>query len=214
MPDHPDNAQLPSSSVVTTKASDQSGYNSQKMLPPVERIAALFVRGKHGHASLPTGVTASLRRLDTNRPARSMSSVISTLVAAGLPVEAMSNDEITRWAVIVHAIALLSGTSGKSVHRSSKAAGKVIADASYSTTRFARLLTAQGDALAPQISRLTRFLAKAPGAVPLDLRPIAELLLWDERNSQRADVARMTLARGYYASAASTANTEKTGNTQ
>jgi len=171
-------------------------------VPPIERIASLFARGNHGYASLPTSAGASLRRLDINRPARSMNAVISALVTAELPVEAMNDDELLRWASIIHVVALLAGTAGKSVHRSSRAAGKSIAAAEYSNARFARLLTAQGAALPPQVVRLARFLATKQVALPLDLRPIAELLLWDGRDTPRADSARMTLARAYYTGSA------------
>lgn len=180
----------------------------EAVAPPVERIATLFARGKHGYASLPTAVSASLRRMDTNRPARMIGSVISALVSAELPVQAMDDDELLRWATLIHAIALLSGTAGKSVHNSSRQAGKAIADARYSNTRFARLLTAQGSALPPQVIRLIRFLSKTPHVLPLDLRPIAELLLWDGRDIVRADAARMTLARAYYTGVAAKNRTD------
>ena len=168
----------------------------------VERVADLFVRGGHGYAPLPTGASAALRRLDVNRPAKGIDAVVGALVAADLPVERMDDDELLRWSVVVHAVAVLSGTSGARVHRASRSAGRVIADAGYSGGRFARLLTAQGPTLPPQVARLTRFLAAAR-AVPLDLRPIAELVLRDGRHAGRADAARLALARGYYAKAAS-----------
>jgi CRISPR system Cascade subunit CasB len=163
----------------------------------VERIAHQFVRGKHGYATLPTGTAAALRRLNPADVSRSAWALMPVLVAAGLPAERMSDDRLRRWALVIHVVAILAGTGGAVAHDRDRPAGRAIQEAGYSEHRFMRLLTARGPALADQVTRLARMLG-AKRAVPLDLRPLATLILADGREEERAEAARLALARSYY----------------
>lgn len=115
----------------------------------------------------------------------------------------MSPTSIRRWALVTHVSAILAGTGGARVQARGADAGRAIHAAGYAETRMMRLLTARGPALADQMTRLARFLA-SKGAIPLDLRPLAELALHEgvPGRETRAEDARMTLARGYYGAAA------------
>ncbi len=163
----------------------------------VERVAAVFVRGEHGFAVLPTAVSAAARRIDTNRPARSIGTVVQVLGAAGVREGAMSDEALRRWASLVHVVAILAGTGGRPIASRKRAAGRVLASTGYSETRFARLLTTRDESLRAQMARAARYLAAA-GGVPLDLRTLAELVLHDGLDERRADAARFALARGFH----------------
>ena len=164
---------------------------------PVERVAAVFVRGDHGFAALPTAVSAAARRIDTNRPARSIGTVVQVLGAADVREGAMNDEALRRWASLVHVVAILAGTGGRPIASRKRAAGRVLAAAGYSETRFARLLTTRDESLRAQMARAARYLAAA-GGVPLDLRTLAELVLHDGLDERRADEARFALARGFH----------------
>ena len=164
---------------------------------PVARIAARFVRGEHGHASLPTRGSAALRRMDPERPSRALFALIPALDGSGARFN--DDEDLRRWATVVHCIAVLSGTGGARAHSGASryATGRRIHEASYSEHRLSRLLSARGPALTDQVRRLARFLAAAR-AVPIDLEPLAQLLLHEGRDETRAERARLLIARAYY----------------
>lgn len=167
---------------------------------------------------LPTGTRAALRRLDPAAPGRGVDAVIPLLIAAGVSRRAFASDDgLRRWALICHLIATLAGTAAREVHapvrergadgqltgprHREREAGRRIHAAGVSETRLMRLTTARGPALVAQVARLGRFLA-ASGALPLDLTPLARLILAEGFDEARADEARLALARGYYAAQA------------
>jgi len=168
----------------------------------IGRIARQFVRGKHGYASLSTGVSSALRRMDPERPSRALVALMPVLDAARVPIANRDDDLLRRWATIVHIVAILSGTTGAEVHSTDKrhAAGRRMHEAGYSDNRLSRLLAARGSALTDQARRLARFLA-AKRMTPIDLAPLVNLLLSDGRSDSQAEEARFRLARDYYRAA-------------
>jgi CRISPR system Cascade subunit CasB len=167
----------------------------------VERIADQFVRNHAGLAPLPTAVSSRLRRLRPTEPGRALTALMPVLVAAGLAVGRLGDQDLRRWALVTQVVAILAGTGGAAVRSREVRTGRALHAAGYAEARLMRLLTARGPALGDQMMRLARFLA-AKGGVPLDLRPLAELALHEGLDEARAEAARMAIARGYYAAAA------------
>lgn len=161
--------------------------------PPIERVSDLFaVPG-----ALPTRITAPLRRTAPEKWSERVSELLPVLVRASLPIEKL---DATRWAVLVHMVAVLSGTTHDRAHAAGRRTGAAIFEAGYSEGRLSKLLTARGEGLRDQVSRLARFL-RAKGAQPLDLRPLAQLVLTEGKDERAAEAARLDIARSYYARA-------------
>ena len=188
--------------------------------------------------ALPTGARARLRRMDPERPGSAIGDVVTLLIAAGVPEgwwsdstgtergRAMADERLIRWARVCHLAATLSGAAGREAHapeqeydaegqkvgdhHPERRAGRAIHAASVSEARLLRLTAARGPALAAQMRRIARHMA-ARAPLPADLTPLAELLLWEGRNEERADRARLRLARGYYGAARAVEKTEMQG---
>lgn len=167
------------------------------------RIAAQFSRD--ATPPLPTRITAELRRMDPERFSPALGALIPVLLRAGIRTDTIGEDRLRRWAVIVHIVAILAGTSGRRVHSPDVATGRVIHDADFKELRFMRLMTARGPALMDQVVRLARFLA-AREVLPIDLRPLATLVLCEGIDEEKAEQARLELARFYYAAEAASEN--------
>lgn len=172
-------------------------------VPEIVRLAALFER-RGSAAGLPTRVTSVLRRTAPELYSRRLAELLPVLIQAGLPVEKLDADRLKRWALLAHVVAVLAGTGGDRVH-ANRPTGDVLFASNYSEARLAKLLSARGDGLRDQVARLARFL-RAAGAVPLDLRPLADLVLAEGRDEQRAEAARLRIARSYFAAMDRTAN--------
>lgn len=173
-------------------------------VPEIVRLAALFERrGTAG--GLPTRITSAMRRTAPELYSLRLAELLPVLIQAGLPVEKLGDERVKRWALLAHAVAVLAGTGGDRVHASGRPTGAVIFAADYLEARLAKLLSARGDALRDQVARLARFL-RAAGAVPLDLRPLADLVLAEGRDERRAEAARLRIARSYFAAMDRTAN--------
>lgn len=183
-----------------TLADADSLEDQKERRAPVELVAGRFVRGDHGHASLPTALSAAARRMDPTRPARAAATLVPILESADIDCARMTDARLLRWAIVVHALAVLSGTAGAPVCSRKRPAGRVMAACGYSEHRFARLLTARGEPLSAQVVRLARYL-RAAGGVPLDLRAIADLVLEDGEANGLAERARLRLARDYFGGA-------------
>jgi hypothetical protein len=168
--------------------------------PPIERISDLFARPLEHRDGLSTRITASLRRAAPEQWDRNLAQLLPVLLKAGIhEPELRDTDRVRRWAVLVHLVAVLSGTTHDRVH-SSRPTGRAIHETGYSEARLSKLLTARGDGLRDQVARLARFL-RAKGAQPLDLRPLAQLVLNEGTDARAAETARLSIARGYYAAA-------------
>ena len=169
----------------------------------VVRIAEQF----SAKPPLPTRITAELRRMNPERLSPSLSALIPVLMRAGLAIDTMGEDRLRRWASIVHVVAILAGTGGRRVHAGTVRTGRALAEADFKDLRFMRLTTARGARLRDEVMRLARFLA-AKDKVPVDLRPLADLILFEGVDEPKAERARLDLARSYYA--AMTARDDKT----
>jgi CRISPR system Cascade subunit CasB len=164
--------------------------------PAIVRVANLFAVRE----ALPTRVAAPLRRMAPEQWSLRMAELLSVLGRAGVAVGSVDLDHAARWAVLVHLVAVLSGTTNDRAHADRRRTGAALHQAGYSEARLSKLLTARGEALRDQVARLARFL-RAKGAMPLDLRPLARLVLNEGRDEREAEAARLSIARGFYAAA-------------
>ena len=169
----------------------------------VTKLSALFVRGEQRPPDLSTAQSAPLRRMDAENPGRDAATLFAAMEMAGLserlspPGRQDAPELAQRWATVVQMIALVAGTGGGRAHDPSREAGRVVRAADYSEARLMRLLASRGPTLRRGAVRLARFLAaKRSGA--LDMRPLADLILWEGREESIAEWARLRLARGYY----------------
>lgn len=152
-----------------------------------------------GDAEFPTGERAALRRLDPTHPGGRIAAVCRLLDKCGWDLERTSPDDLRRWTLVLHTLALMSGP-GTNPHDPAKPTGGTIADAGLSEARFARLLTARGPAFRDLLPRLARFLAAQHQR--LDCAPLAELVFRESWNEERAEQIRLRLAAQYYAARA------------
>ena len=174
---------------------------------PVAFVADLFVRSDGRASRLPTGRAADLRRMDHENPGRHAGSLFGALEMAGLskrlggPDAGYAPDASRRWATVVRAVALLSGASGKPAHSAAVELGAALREAGYAEGRLVRLLASHDRTLRDGAVRAARFLASRHGG-PVDLGPLVDLVLYDGLKgwTERAERARLRIARGFYAS--------------
>jgi CRISPR system Cascade subunit CasB len=166
--------------------------------PRIGQIVAR-VASQLGRAEFSTGDRATLRRLDPDNPRAGIGTACRLLQAAGFDIGVANSDQLKRWTLALHGMALMSGP-GVDPHNPSKRAGSAIADAGLSEQRFTRLLCASGPAFREQIPRLARFLA-AKGQ-RFDWEPLARLVLCEGRDEQAAEEIRLRLAAQYYSARA------------
>lgn len=145
-------------------------------------------------AALPTGDRAALRRIYLTRSHKADGVVVGLLHRAGV-VPPADPALFAPWRLLAHVAALLSGTGGQPPHAPNRRLGDALQAAGYSENRLLRLTAARGEALTDQIVRAARMLAQA-GQVPVDLRPFLDLT---RRDADRAEEARIRIARDYYA---------------
>jgi hypothetical protein len=167
-----------------------------------------FVRRK-GHADLPARITAPLRRMAPEQWSTHLSALMPVLVKAGVPVQRIDAQDMARWASVVHLVATLAGTAGTMAHSASRPTGRVLFDTRFSEARLEKLLSARGTALADRMAQLARFLA-ANGGIPVDLRPLADLILSTDRDNGRAEIARLRIAGDYFGAAQTSPSPEAT----
>ncbi len=146
---------------------------------------------------MTTGEKASLRRMNPSNP---HSAVFWKLISQrGMP----RNLDIKKWGLITHGIALMSHSAGLA-HNPRKPVGRVLYEgnqdqpgtAFYSEDRLATLLAARGPTLHRLLARLFRMLASKGCA--FNWQEMAWFILNDGCNEERADEARIKIARAYY----------------
>ncbi len=114
-----------------------------------------------------------------------------------------------KWALVLHGIALMTRTSGdatsdRSAHIQGMSVGRALfiggdparTSAYYSETRFNRLLTARGPMMRTLLARMFRMMAAANQG--FNWYQMAQLILNDGYDEERADRIRRSIARDYY----------------
>ncbi len=151
------------------------------------------------------GDVADLRRMDTSAPDKA---VFWRLLAQ---YDLLGNPIVeSKWALILHGIALMTPTSSgdgvaPTAHDGSVAVGRALflggdsqrrTTAFYSETRLNRLLTARGPILRTLLARTFRMLASANAS--FNWREMAQFILREGYDEDAAELARRRVARAYY----------------
>ena len=166
--------------------------------------AAIQMANDIAAADFPFRDLARLRRMDPDAP---NAAPFWRLMARYGP---HASAELDRgWGLVIHGIALMTRVgapdpAGRSAHDRNLPVGRALFEggapdgttAFYSETRLNRLLTARGPMLRRLLVRVFRMLAAADRT--FDWYQMAELILNDGRDEQRADYVRRRIARDYY----------------
>ncbi|MDX2266440.1 MAG: type I-E CRISPR-associated protein Cse2/CasB [Hyphomicrobiales bacterium] len=150
--------------------------------------AVAGIAGQLAGDRLSTGDKAALRRMDVLNPGREILALTRVLDAAS--VEPRTQDETTRWRLIVHCLALVEGR-----HSPNARAGTELFRAGYSEARLNALLSGDFDVYCDLLSVLARRLRAAQ--INLDWAPLAQIALFAGRKESLADKARVIIARDY-----------------
>lgn len=125
----------------------------------------------------------------------------------------------SKWALILHGIALMTRTSGseaagRTAHDGHMAVGQALflggesgrrESGYYSESRLNRLLTARGPILRTLLARMFRMMAAANQ--PFNWGEMARFVLYEDYDEDRSERARRHLARAYYQAARRSAQT-------
>jgi len=151
------------------------------------------------------GVLAHLRRMDPDAP--DAAAYWRLMAERGL----LSNPVWeAKWALILHGIALMTRTSGGATAGRSAHDGRVPVGQAlylggdpgrlevgfYRESRLNRLLTARGPMLRMLLARMFRMMATADQ--PFNWGEMAEFILYDGHDEERAERARSRIASDYY----------------
>lgn len=166
---------------------------------------AVSMAGQMARADFRRGDLAELRRMNADDPGpavfwRLMAE--NELLGRGAVLE-------SKWALILHGLALMTPTSsqddaGRSAHDGHVPIGRALFLGSettrqtgfYSESRLNRLLTARGPILRTLLARMFRMLAAA--GVTFNWREMAQFILNDTYDEEAAEQARRRIARDYY----------------
>ncbi len=144
---------------------------------------------------LDKGDAASLRRMSPDNP--NSAAFWRLMVRSGMPGE----PDVRKWGLIVNSMALMAHGAGLA-HRPQIPVGQALYRGSgkrvplYGEDRLSALLSARGTALHRLLERLFRMLASEGCA--FDWREMAWFILNEGENEERADQARIEIARAYY----------------
>lgn len=138
------------------------------------------------------GEHAALRRMNPQEPGAAAAIVCRLLLERDVTLDDDNGDQLLRWCVIVHALALARGAHSKAVK-----IGDALVKIRFISTdgrehRINQLLGADAAMLAQLIPRLARRL-HANGA-EMDFLPLMELMLTAGRDEVRADAVRLQVA--------------------
>ncbi len=166
---------------------------------------AVSIAGQMARSGFRRGDLAELRRMDVDAPGpavfwRLMAE--NELLGRGTVLE-------SKWALILHGIALMTPTGGednasRSAHNGLMPVGRALflgdettrQTAFYSESRLNRLLTARGPILRTLLARMFRMLAAA--GVSFNWREMAQFILNDNYDEDAAEMSRRRIARNYY----------------
>ena len=141
-------------------------------------------------ADAGTGDRAELRRLKPDDPGgAAFWSIVVRHLDPELPVGDRRDDALRRWAVILRALATLTG-----LHNPGRRFGSVLAQAGVSEARLNKLLRVSGEALWDLVRAVTHQLSSA--GMPVDLTGFAYMVLSDGRANEQA--VRQHIANDYY----------------
>jgi CRISPR type I-E-associated protein CasB/Cse2 len=177
----------------------------QPTTPPKAREIVARIAAELAAPGFPRGDLAALRRMEPDAPGRTpvVLRLLARHASEGLEYGA---DELRRWALVLHGMALMAPEH----HRSAVPVGRALfgpgREPLYTESRLARLLSARGPAFRAQVPRLARQLKGKDQA--LDWCELADLILAEGRDEARAEQARERIARAYYRTEAAAQKTE------
>ena len=191
--------------MTTAQTTATLGAPDEKSPPRRSRgdIAVGFA-SQMAHTEFRRGDIADLRRMDPDEPG---AAVFWRLLAQQ---DLLGDPAVeSRWALILHGIALMAPTSSgdgvaRTAHNGNMPVGRALLlggedrreKGLYSETRFNRLLTARGPMLRALLARMFRMLAAAN--VSLNWREMAQFILNEGDDEEAAEQARRRMARAYY----------------
>jgi CRISPR type I-E-associated protein CasB/Cse2 len=147
------------------------------------------------------GDHAALRRMNPLDPGRAAVVVYDLMAEAD--VDLRDTDTLTRWCVLVHALALARGA-----HDSRTSIGSALTEIRFGEARLAQLLSANFALLSEIIPRLARRLHA--NQQPMDWFPLMHLLLAVDRHQDRTVEARLRIARSFVAATRSDRESRRT----
>lgn len=201
-----------------TESIDESRVlEGQVQTPSWGEIAIRFASTVAGYADSQRGDLAGLRRMDPDDPyaAAFWRLMASEDLLRGPEVE-------TKWALILHGIALMTPTNSDgsipvSAHDGQMPVGRALFlggesqrdSGFYSEMRLNRLLTARGSMLRVLLARMFRMLASTD--VRFNWREMANFILVDE-DGEAAERSRRRIAHDYYQAERRNAQSSNEGN--
>ena len=170
---------------------------SKEWLPPQQTIDVIVYRlvTEISSPAFPRGNLAELRQMNPEEP--DSAAFYQLMGARGL----LRNETLeTKWAMIIHGIALMTPTA----HHSGTPVGEALFEggvpgrtsAFYSGLRLNRLLKSEGSVLVTLTKQL--FLMMKVANQPFDWREMATLILSEGIDSEAAEESRRIIARSYY----------------
>lgn len=175
----------------------QPAMRVKKWLPPQQTIDAIVYRlvSEIGSPVFPRGNLAELRRMNPEEP--DSTAFYQLMGARGL----LRNEALeTKWATIIHGIALMTPTA----HDSGTPVGEALFEggdpnrtsAFYSRLRLNRFLKSEGSVLVTLTKQL--FLMMKAASQPFDWREMTTFILSEGVDPDKAEESRRMIARSYY----------------
>jgi CRISPR type I-E-associated protein CasB/Cse2 len=162
---------------------------------PTRRDALAVIARRLADEDFGTGPRAELRRLNPRGPLAEPA--LQRLLARHVPEAWLRGDGITRWALLIHSMALAAPDG----LRSDRRLGAALFEAGWKEGRLVKLLNASGEELIDALPRAVRFLvAKGQSLNAVELAD----LIWQ---TDQAEGARQRIAREYYRAEARAART-------
>ena len=170
---------------------------SKEWLPPQRTINAIVYRLVEDirNPTFPRGDLAGLRRMDPREP--DTTAFYQLMGARGL----LSNQDLeTKWALIIHGIALMTPAA----HDGGTPVGEALfeggdpgrTNAFYSDLRLNKLLKARSSMLVTLMTQVFRMMNAANQ--PFDWREMATFILSEGIDEDKAETSRRRIARSYY----------------
>lgn len=187
---------------MTTETSNETQIQTEPSMPWGE--IAIRIANDIAAENFNRGDLANLRRMDPDTPDAAVFYQLSA------KYNLSGSFEMTRkWALVMHGIALMTQTSSedatsRAAHVRSMSIGKALftggddsrTSAFYSESRFNRLLTARGTMLRTLLARMFRMMAATSQG--FDWYQMAQFVLYDGYDDERANQIRQNIARDYY----------------